>query len=316
MASNTSATAKPHLLMPPPAALPPASRRVHVIEQRSDSPRTCTRAGAGRHPWLARLRRALADDLFTVRYQPIVSLQDGRTVHWEALVRLVDSDDGSLLAPDRFLPAAERYGLIGEIDRLVLDCALAALARGRSPDAADAGRPGVAVNMSAPSVTDPEMLGFVAESLERHGVDPAVLVLEVTETSSISDMARARGFCTGAQALGCAVALDDFGAGFGSLRYLRHLPFRYLKIDGCFIRGLLHSERDQLIVSTLVALAGAMGARTIAEYVGESATMSLLVELGVDYAQGYAIGRPGLAPRAGEGVRAARLLAPAASAAA
>jgi EAL domain-containing protein (putative c-di-GMP-specific phosphodiesterase class I) len=102
----------------------------------------------------------------------------------------------------------------------------------------------------------------------------------------------ARAFCAGAQALGCAVALDDFGAGFGSFHYLKHLPFRYLKIDGAFIRGLTDSAHDQLVVKALVGLVREMGQSTIAEFVGDQATMSLLRELGVDYAQGFAVGRP------------------------
>jgi EAL domain-containing protein (putative c-di-GMP-specific phosphodiesterase class I) len=148
------------------------------------------------------------------------------------------------------------------------------------------------MNLSALSLTDGDMLAHIQRGLDRHGADPARLVLEVTETASISDMGRARAFCAGAQQLGCAVALDDFGAGFGSFHYLKHLPFDYLKIDGAFIRGLPDSAHDQLVVRALVGLVREMGQRTIAEFVGDRETLRLLGEFGVDYAQGFHVGRP------------------------
>ena len=128
--------------------------------------------------------------------------------------------------------------------------------------------------------------------LASHGVDPSQLVIEVTETAAISDMERATAFCLGVQALGAAIALDDFGAGFGSFHYVKRLPFRYLKIDGDFIRGLPDSPNDQLVVQALVTLVRGMGRCTIAEFVGDAQTIRLLREFGVDYAQGFELGRP------------------------
>ena len=248
-------------------------------------------AGLHRRPWLERLRRAVAEDLFELHYQPIVPLRDrsrnGPASHYEALVRLADEPDGRLVAPGRFLPAAERYGLIRHIDRIVLGKVLALLASGNAP-------PGVciAVNLSALSITDENMLADIENGLALSGVDPGRLIIEVTETASISDMERARRFCAGVQTLGCSVALDDFGAGFGSFQYLKNLPFRYLKIDGDFIRALPQSPNDQLVVKALVGVVKGMGAMTIAEFVGDEETMALLRGYGVDYAQGYAVGRP------------------------
>jgi len=250
-------------------------------------------AGLHRRPWLARLRRALENDSFVLHYQPIVSLADGRVSHYEALVRLADEPGERLVAPGMFLPAAERYGLIQEIDRMAVSRAVAVMGReliGRAT--------GIAVNLSALSITDRGMLAHIELELERNRVDPSRLVLEVTETAAISDMARARALCEGAQALGCAVALDDFGVGFGSFSHLKHLPFRYLKIDGDFIRGLPASPRDQLLVRALVEMARGMGKQTIAEFVGDEATMRLLRSYGVDYAQGFEVGRPCGAPDA------------------
>jgi EAL domain-containing protein (putative c-di-GMP-specific phosphodiesterase class I) len=238
---------------------------------------------------VARLRRALDEGLFVVRYQPIVSLADGRVSHHEALVRLADEPDGHLVAPGAFLPAAERHGLIREIDLLVLERAIALLAR--APDRGSRA-PAVAVNLSALSVTDSCMPARLEGLLRRLRVDPTRLVIELTETSAISDMGRARDFCAGAQRLGCAIALDDFGAGFGSFQYLKHLPFTYLKIDGGFIRGLTRSRTDQLVVSALVGLARGMGRQTIAEFVADAPTLAMVAEHGVDLAQGYALGPP------------------------
>ena len=255
-------------------------------------------AGLHRRPWLARLRWALDEGLFAVHYQPIVSLADGQPSHYEALVRLADDPAGRLVAPGEFLPAAERYGLIREIDRLVL-ARVAALLGGRRAGRRSAWRRGVsggdarvAINLSALSVTDPTMLAHIACCLDRHGVDPGRLVIEITETAAISDMDRAQSFCRDVSALGCEVALDDFGAGFGSFQYLRHLSFDYLKIDGGFIRALPSSPKDQLVVQALVGLAQGMGVRTIAEYVTDRATLELLRGYGVDYAQGFELGRP------------------------
>jgi EAL domain-containing protein (putative c-di-GMP-specific phosphodiesterase class I) len=287
MRTSTIAQAKPRLLMRA-AVRPPQHRYRGELMPQPGAERICSPAGMQRRPWLARLRRALAEQSFVLHYQPIVSLADGRVSHHEALVRLADEPDGSVIGPASFLPAAERYGLIREIDRMVLEQVVALL--GSQP--AEEQR-GIAINLSALSLTDPDMLAHVQRSLERHGADPVRLTLEVTETASISDMELARAFCLGARELGCTVALDDFGAGFGSFHYLKHLPFDFLKIDGAFIRGLPGSAHDRLVVKALVGLVGEMGKQTIAEFVGDRETLRLLGELGVDYAQGFEIGRPG-----------------------
>jgi EAL domain-containing protein (putative c-di-GMP-specific phosphodiesterase class I) len=288
MRSSTSTGALPTISLGTPAyrGAYRASRPARAGADAGWSSR-CSPAGLHGRPWLARLRRALAEDLFVLHYQPIVALSDGSLAHQEALVRLADEPDGSVIAPGHFLPAAERYGLICEIDRMVLDKVAALLGAENTRDGA-----AIAINLSALSVTDPGMLAYIERGLREHGADPARLVIEVTETASISDMGRAKDFCAGAQELGCAVALDDFGAGFGSFHYVKHLPFRYLKIDGAFIRGLAHSEHDQLVVKAIVGLVRGMGRHTIAEFVGDRRTMSLLREYGVDYAQGFEVGRP------------------------
>jgi EAL domain-containing protein (putative c-di-GMP-specific phosphodiesterase class I) len=219
--------------------------------------------------------------------QPIVSLRSGEISHYEALVRLADGPGGRLVGPAAFLPAAERHGLVAAIARLVVQRAVALL----GDELADRDVR-VAINLSGLSVTDGGMLRHIERCLSHHGVDPSRLVVEITETAAISDMRRARAFCEGLRALGGAVALDDFGVGFGSFYYAKRLPFDYLKIDGDFVRDLPSCKRDRLVVKVIVDFARGIGAQTIAEFVGDGLAMELLGALGVDYAQGFHIGRP------------------------
>ncbi len=283
MASTNSSGGRPRISVRHPRG---ARYRCAGTASGSSSP-----AGLHGGPWPARLRRALDRDRFELHYQPIVALRDGRVSHYEALVRLADEPGGALVAPGAFLPAAERYGLISEIDRMVL----ARVARMLGRDPAMAGVT-IAINVSALSVTDPHMLRFIAATLARHEVDPGRLAIEITETAAISDMDSARAFCAGVLDLGCALALDDFGAGFGSFEYLKQLPFSHLKIDGGFIRELPSSRTDQLVVRALARIARGMGRETIAEFVGDERTVAMLRAYDVDYAQGFQIGMPAPMP--------------------
>jgi EAL domain-containing protein (putative c-di-GMP-specific phosphodiesterase class I) len=284
MVSSTIASVKPRLLVAPTPAQ--RGREPRSLAVRSHAGGHCSATGLQGRAWRARLARALAEDRFILHYQPIVSLRDGSTSHHEALVRLADGR-GGLLPPAWFLPAAERCGLIRDIDRVVL--AKVAALMGEQGGGSTLS---VAVNLSGLSVTDPGLLAYIERQLAHHDVDPARLVIELTETASISDMSRAQAFCSGLQALGAAVALDDFGTGFGSFHYLKRLPFRYLKIDGEFIRVLPVSPNDQLVVQALVGVVRGMGASTIAEFVCDEPTIGLLRAYGVDYAQGFALGAP------------------------
>jgi EAL domain-containing protein (putative c-di-GMP-specific phosphodiesterase class I) len=296
MLSSTTSDATPRMFLGPSTS---AGRGVRgPVATRAMAVGLCSPAGLHRRPWLERLRRALEHELFVLHFQPIVDVSDRRVSHYEALLRLGDEPGGSLVSPGHFLPAAERYGLVREIDRMVVEEVLALLGAG--------GPARIAVNVSALSVTDTTMLAYLRRRLEWHGVDPSRLVIEVTETAAISDMERAKAFCAGVLALGCELALDDFGAGFGSFQYLKHLPFTYLKIDGDFIRHLPISPTDQLVVSALAGVVRGMGRQTIAEFVGDEMTLRMLRSYGVDYAQGFEVGRPrpALASAAGETARA------------
>jgi EAL domain-containing protein (putative c-di-GMP-specific phosphodiesterase class I) len=284
MLSSTTQDATPRMFLDRSPAI--RGRGRGLVDARALSEGFCSPAGLHRRPWLERLRRALEGGLFVLHFQPIVALSDRRISHHEALLRLADEPDGRLVAPGRFLPAAERYGLVRDIDRMVID-EVAALLSATGDECAR-----IAVNLSALSITDATMLAYVERRLRWHGVAPSQLVIEITETAAISDMDSARSFCAGALALGCEVALDDFGAGFGSFQYLKHLPFTYLKIDGDFIRRLPVSRTDQLVVRALAGVVRGMGAQTIAEFVGDETTIEMLRSYGVDYAQGFAVGRP------------------------
>jgi diguanylate cyclase (GGDEF)-like protein/PAS domain S-box-containing protein len=237
--------------------------------------------------WAERVRRAVQDGLFELYCQPIVDLADDSISQWELLLRL-PGDAGELILPAQFLYTAERSGLILAIDRWVLSRAIQLIAEQR-----DAGREvRLEVNLSGRSVGDRELLGLIESELEARAIDPASLVFEVTETAAIANMDRARDFATRLQALGCGFALDDFGSGFGSFYYLKHIPFDYVKIDGEFIRNLPDSSTDQLILDSIVQMSKGLGTRTIAEFVGDRETVKLLKEHGVDYAQGYHLGKP------------------------
>ena len=237
--------------------------------------------------WLDRVRAALADDRFVLEAQPIQALGGDGTPRYELLLRMI-GDSGELVPPGAFLPVAEQADLILEVDRYVVGKAIALLAehqRGGSEICLE-------VNLSARSVTDSTLLTTIASELSASGVDPAGLVFEVTETAAITGLERAKRFARGLSELGCGFALDDFGAGFASLYYLKHLDFDFLKIDREFIRDLADDPTSQVMVESLVALARGLGKQTIAEGVEDERCLRLLEDYGVDYAQGFLIGRP------------------------
>jgi EAL domain-containing protein (putative c-di-GMP-specific phosphodiesterase class I) len=189
--------------------------------------------------------------------------------------------DGQTIAPSAFLPAAEQYGLIEEIDRWVISRAMRIAATGRC----------VAVNLSAKSVSD-RLLVFVQEELVAAGADPSNVIFELTETALLDEIAAGVAFAEGLTEIGCGLALDDFGTGFASLTYLRVLPARYVKIDIEFVRDLTHNETNQHLVRSIIHLARGLDKKTIAEGVESEAVLALLRSFGVDYAQGFHLGRP------------------------
>jgi EAL domain-containing protein (putative c-di-GMP-specific phosphodiesterase class I) len=192
------------------------------------------------------------------------------------------NEDGSIIEPKEFLPVAERYGLISEIDRWVIRQAVA-IAAGGSP---------TEFNLSGRSIGDPDILRELEAAIAQSGADPSLLVVEVTETAIVDQLEAGRDFAEGVEALGCRLALDDFGTGYASLSYLKHIPAHYLKIDIEFVRELACNDTDGRLVEGIVAFAKAFDQTTVAEGVEDEATLTRLRELGVDRGQGYLFARP------------------------
>lgn len=236
--------------------------------------------------WEERLRAALEGDVFSFCAQPIVSLKHDE-IRYELLLR-AKGDDGNLVLPGEFLPIAERTGLIYEIDRWVIRGAIQLLAEQQR-----AGRDVVfEVNLSARAFDDDELPSLIESELKAAGARPEGLVLEITETATMSDVKRANRFIWALKKVGCRFAIDDFGVGFSSFYYLKHLSVDYLKIDGSFVRNLARDAVDQHLVRAIVEVARGLGIETIAEFVGDAETVEIIREMGVDYGQGFYLGVP------------------------
>jgi diguanylate cyclase (GGDEF)-like protein/PAS domain S-box-containing protein len=235
---------------------------------------------AGAVTWVEGIRVALAEDRFVLYGQPIIDLRSGVVAYHELLIRML-SEEGEIIAPGEFLPAAERFGLIGEIDRWVTEHALRLAIDGER----------VAINLAGPTIGDERVLSLVREALA-DGLNPANVIFEITETAAMSNFEKAEGFAQTLNEIGCNVALDDFGTGFGSFTYLKHLNARYLKIDLEFVRDLVSNDTDQKVVQSIVDIARSLDKKTIAEGVEDAATLTALKHRGVDFAQGFYLGRP------------------------
>jgi diguanylate cyclase (GGDEF)-like protein len=235
----------------------------------------------------ARIRDALTQDRLSLHTQPICSLASGGIERYELLLRMT-REDGELLPAASFIDAAERSGMVQELDRWVVVRALELLAAREQE-----GNPvSLHVNLSGASVADISVLEFIERRLDEGSADPSRCTFELTETARVHDYEAATGFADRLTEFGCQVAIDDYGAGFGPFHYLKQIPFDLIKIDGSFIRDMPNSDADQLTVQAIVQIARGLGKTTIAEYVQDDATIQMLREYGVDMAQGYHLGRP------------------------
>jgi diguanylate cyclase (GGDEF)-like protein len=239
----------------------------------------------------ARLRVAISEDRLRLDAQLITPFTTGPDVrpHYELLLRMID-EDGETLGPDRFLSAANRYQLMPTIDRWVIEKAIALL----KPQAEFlTGLPvGFAINFSGQSLNDEEFGDFLLERIQSSGLDPELFCFELTENATVANIGRAEVFMRRLRRLGCNIALDDFGTGLSSLAYLRQLPVTTLKIDGSFVRDILKDARSESMVHAIAQLARSMSIATVAEYVETEEIRNRIAALGVDYGQGFAIGRP------------------------
>jgi EAL domain-containing protein (putative c-di-GMP-specific phosphodiesterase class I) len=230
------------------------------------------------------MRRALEDDLFELHCQPVLDLRTNAVTQHELLIRM-RGEDGRLVLPEAFLGPARRAGLAHAIDRWVVRQAMRLLGQ------LDPGM-SLEVNLSPEAVHDPELATMVEEELTASGIDPARLVLEVAGNTAVDSLEETRVLAKRLRALGCKFALDDFRSNFGSFRLVRELPLDYLKLDGELVGALAESRTSQLIVKALVDVAAGTGMSTVAVFVSDEETVRLLRQLGVDFAQGYTVGRP------------------------
>lgn len=237
--------------------------------------------------WKQRIDQALRENRFVLYYQPILDLQTNLISHYEVLIRMLD-EQGEPLSPGLFIPAAEASGQIHEIDRLVLNMAIQKLANLQDQHK----QVTLAVNLSGRVVDDPQLPKLLKQQLKDFDIDPSRLIFELTETAAVSDVSAASELVNEIRALGCKFALDDFGVGFSSFFYLKQLAVDFVKLDGAFIRDLTTNTDDQVFTKALVQVAQGMGKKTVAEFVENGESLQLLKQFGVDYAQGYYIGRP------------------------
>ena len=243
--------------------------------------------------WVSRLNKALDENRFRMWQQRILDLQgDAGPGRVEMLLRLVD-EEGTLVAPNQFFPAAERYGLMPAIDRWVVRRLLLG-GPCESPLAARQGRgaPHCAINLSGASLNDDKFLEFLEDALRRSPIEGHLLCFEITETVAVANFGRAREVMQALKQFGCQFALDDFGSGMSSFSYLKNLPVDYLKIDGALVRNIVEEAADFAMVEAIHRVGSVLGLKTVAEFVENDAILQRLREIGVDYAQGYAIHRP------------------------
>jgi len=239
--------------------------------------------------WAARINNALEDSRFELFRQTIQPLQHSDPgAHYELLLRMRD-ENGALVSPDLFIAAAERYGITPNIDRWVVEHAL----RWLVSEADERERLALcSINLSGQSLTDDGFLPFVIQQFQRSGIDAEKICFEITETAAIASYAQASRFINALKELGCKFALDDFGTGLSSFGYLKHFPVDYLKIDGSFVKEILHDPIDREMVRSINEIGHLTGKQTIAEFAENSEIITMLKGMGIDYAQGYGVSEP------------------------
>jgi len=240
--------------------------------------------------WSGRVQEALREDQFTLYSQAVMPLADnGNPAHYEILLRLLD-DKQEIVSPAVFMPAAERYQLMPLVDRWVIRTAFRCLSK--SWDSFPDPKPVFCINLSGQSLTSSGFQGFVEDELSESGLPANNICFEITETAAISNIDEATSLIKQLKQRGCRFSLDDFGAGLSSFGYLKVLPVDYLKIDGSFVREMVKDRVSQSMVEAICSIGQSMGLGVVAEFVGDAETADLLREIGVDYAQGFGIGKP------------------------
>jgi len=236
--------------------------------------------------WGERISNALDKGLFQLHFQGVYRAEDGTLSHLEALIRMTDErNPGQLIMPGHFIQLAEKSGRILDIDRWVIHEIVRRLAENPAI-------PSIALNLSGRSLSEPGLPQYIGDELRQAGVNPSRLIVEITETAAVSDLHDAQRMIEALRQLGCGVCLDDFGVGFASFAYLKHLHVDTIKIDGIFIRDLPSDPDNQVFVQAMVSVALGLGKSVVAEYVEDGPTLALLRQFGVDLVQGYFLDRP------------------------
>ena len=259
--------------------------RIHVYNP--EDSRVAQRHGEMR--WVARINQALKEDRFVIYAQSIVSLDENNTArHYEILLRMID-EKGDLISPGFFLPAAERYDIMGKVDIWVIENVIILL--DKYPGFID-GIDFIAINISGQSVSNTDFLNWIISLIKEKKIDPKKICFEVTETAAISNLEEASEFITALRNLGCRFALDDFGSGLSSFGYLKSLPVDFLKIDGMFVKDIVDNPIDCAMVKSINDIGHVMGMKTIAEFVENDEIKEVLRAIEVDHVQGYGIDKP------------------------
>jgi EAL domain-containing protein (putative c-di-GMP-specific phosphodiesterase class I) len=249
----------------------------------------------GEMRWVSRLNEALENRQFALYAQPIAALSSDLAPRSEILLRLHNGNQ--VILPGAFIPAAERYDLMTVIDRWVIDTAFRSMreySQQRRQDANAADRlelgQGYSINLSGISLNDDTLYDYIVEKLRYYGIDAGRICFEVTETAVINNLAKAHLFMEKTKQLGCKFSLDDFGIGLSSFAYLKQLPVDYLKIDGLFVRDIATNAINRAMVSAINDVGHVMGLKTIAEFVETDEILDEVRKIGLDFAQGYAVG--------------------------
>ena len=262
------------------AAKDAGRNRLHIYEE-SDA---AVSKRHGEMHWTSRITKAMEDNRFCLYYQNIVNIEDNSVEHVEVLLRMI-GEDGSIILPGAFMPAAERFNLMASVDRWVIGNVFELMGKCKAEDT-DATMSMVAINLSGDSLNDDGLLDFIYGEVEKHKVSLDRVCFEITETVAISNLSKAVIFINSLKQHGCKFSLDDFGSGLSSFAYLKSLPVHYLKIDGSFVRDICKDEIDRAMVKSIQQVAEAMNLMTVAEWVEDEQTLVALKDLGVNCVQG------------------------------
>ena len=263
--------------------------RIHVYEPNDEA----LVERHGQMQWVQRIQDVLEQNRFRLFFQPIAKLNlppgEKHTIHGEVLVRMLD-DNNELVGPGSFIPSAERYCLMPAIDRWVVENTFRMLTLDK--DQVTGKMSTCCINLSGQSLSDDRFMDFLVNQIRDSGVPTELLCFEITETAVIANLCQAAKMITVLRDMGCRFALDDFGVGLSSFSYLKNLAVDYLKLDGCFVKNMVHDPIDKAMVKAINQIGHTMNIKTIAEFVEDEATLRAVHEIGVDYAQGYALGKP------------------------